>query len=158
MRKVALLVGSCTALAVVATAAAATPAAPAGKPALVLHYLDINTNFAANWPQNRAPEFGDQGLFQDKIYTWQGANRGRLVGHLNGTIIFLNAQLTRISVVATIPGGTIDVFGDSGEARATTYSVLGGTGRYANMRGEAIVRTLGSPDSNNDSVTIKLWR
>jgi hypothetical protein len=40
----------------------------------------------------------------------------------------------------------------------TTYSVLGGTGRYANMRGEAIVRTLGSPDSNNDSVTITLWR
>jgi hypothetical protein len=28
----------------------ATPAAPAGKPALVFHYLDINTSFSANWP------------------------------------------------------------------------------------------------------------
>jgi hypothetical protein len=159
LKNAAVLVLVCAALAAPAIAAAAAPAGSAGKPALVLRFLDINKNFVAGWSQNRPPQFGDQGLFQDNIYAWHGAKRGKLIGHLSGTILFPSSQLTRISVVATIPGGTIDVFGDSpGEARVTTYSVLGGTGRYANMRGEAIVRTLGSPDSNNDSVTIKLWR
>jgi Dirigent-like protein len=154
MKKLLVLGVACAALGL---GSAAGAAAPAGKPALVLNFLDIDTNFVAGWPQNRAPQFGDQGLFQDNIYTWHGAKRGRLVGHLNGTVTFLTPQLTRITVVAAIPGGTISVFGDAlGEARVTTYSVLGGTGRYANMRGEAIVRTLGRSD--NDSVTIRLWR
>jgi dirigent-like protein len=155
MKKLLVLGAACAGLGL---ASAAGAAAPAAKPALVLHFLDINKSFVANWPQNRAPKFGDEGLFQDAVYTWHGAKRGRLVGHLNGTITFLTPQLTRISVVAAIPGGTISVFGDAGEQRVTTYSVLGGTGRYAGMRGEAVVRTLGSPNSNNDSVTIKLWR
>jgi hypothetical protein len=157
MKKLLVLGAACAALGL-GSAAAAGAAAPAAKPALVLNFLDVNTNFVADWPQNRAPKFGDQGLFQDNIYTWHGGKRGRLVGHLDGMISFLTPQLTRISVVATIPGGTIDVFGDSGEARVTTYSVLGGTGKYAGMRGEAVVRTLGSPNSNNDAVTIRLWR
>ncbi len=156
MKKLLVLGVACAAL-VLGSAAAA--AAPSGKPALVLNFVDISKNFVAGWPQNRAPQFGDQGLFQDDIYTWRGATRGRLVGHLNGTVTFLTPQLTRISVVATIPGGTINVFGDAlGEARVTRYSVTGGTGRYADLRGEAIVRTLGSPNSDNDSVTIRLWR
>lgn len=155
MKKLLVLGVACAALGLGPVAGAA---APSGKPALVLNFLDINKNFVANWPQNRAPKFGDQGLFQDNVYTWHGAKPGRLVGHLNGSVTFLTPQLTRITVVATIPGGTITVFGDSGEGRVTTYSVLGGTGRYANMRGEAVVRTLGSPNSNNDAVTIRLWR
>jgi hypothetical protein len=156
MKNLLLLAGIGAAMATAASAQAATPAV--GRPTTVLKLVDVNTGFVANFPQNRAPKFGDQGLFRDDIYLWHGAGRGRRVGHLIGTIYFLGPNLTRIFVVATLPGGTIDVFGDSTNTRTTTYSVIGGTGVYATARGEVVVRTLGGENSNVDAVTIKLWR
>jgi hypothetical protein len=156
MKKLLLLAGIGAAVATATSALAATSAL--GPPTTVLELVDVNKGFVANFPQNRAPKFGDQGLFRDDVYTWDGARRGRRVGHLIGTIYFLGPNLTRISVVVTLPGGTLDVFGDSANTRTTTYSVIGGTGVYATARGEAVVRTLGGENSNVDAVTIKLWR
>ena len=58
------------------------------------------------------------------------------------------------------PGGTLDALGQNNFNRpVNTFSIVGGTGRYATARGEVIVRSLGNPQTSNTSaITVRIWR
>jgi len=141
-----------------AVASAAPSAAGPGKPTVVLHLLDVTTSYRATFPDNRAPSFGDRFAFHDKIYRWSGRKRGALVGHADITAVVIGPNLSRLSAIAYLPGGTLVVFGDNSlSARSQKLSVIGGTGIYATARGELIVRNIGGENSSNSAVTVRLW-
>jgi hypothetical protein len=137
---------------------AATPTSP-GKPTLTLNYLEIQTNFAATakFTQNQPPKLGDRIWFHSELYNWNGSKRGAHVGHADVTVVILTPSIGQVSAVGYLPGGTIDVLGQSRNQRVDTFAVVGGTGRYATARGELIVRSLGGPNSNKSANTIRLW-
>jgi hypothetical protein len=150
------------ATAVAALAPASTLAAPAasgpGKPTVVLQFLDVTTRFQASFPENREPVFGERFAFTDDVYRWSGRKRGALVGHANITAVVIGPNLSSLSAVAHLPGGTLIIYGDNAnDARAQTFAVIGGTGRYATARGELHVRNLGGENSNTSAITVKLW-
>jgi hypothetical protein len=157
LKKLVLAAVALAALSLTASVSASSAKSAAPAP-LVFRYLDVTKTFKAAFPENRAPRQGDMAWFHDDIYTWRGAKRGVRVGHVDATITFLSRSLARISAVAAIPGGTITVFGDSGEKRVTTYAILGGTGAYATARGEVTVRDLGGEDSDTSAITIRVWK
>jgi hypothetical protein len=149
----ALPVVIATALAGIApTGAASAP----GRPATVLQFLDVTTSFQGSF--QGAPRFGDTFAFHDALYTWHGTKKGSRVGGVDALGVFLGADRVQISAVAHLPGGTLDVYGISGNGRVNAYGVIGGTGRYATARGEVIVRNLGGQISNNSAVTVRLWQ
>jgi hypothetical protein len=146
-----------TALMPVAASAASSASGP-GKPTVVLQFLDVTTGYSATFPDNRAPRFGDQFAFHDKIYRWNGPKRGALIGHADITAVVIGPNLSRLSAVAYLPGGTLVVFGDNSlSARSQKLSVIGGTGIYATARGELTARNIGGDNSNNTAITARLW-
>jgi hypothetical protein len=154
---VLLAAGAVAALLPVAASATASASGP-GKPTVVLQFLDVTTSYAATFPDNRAPRFGDRFAFHDNIYRWNGPKRGPLVGHADITAVVIAPNLSRLSAVAYLPGGTLVVFGDNSlSARSQKLSVIGGTGIYATARGELTARNIGGDNSNNTAITARLW-
>jgi Dirigent-like protein len=148
---------------IAAAALAAVPVAAQastgpGKPTVVLHFLDVTTHFTATFPDNREPAFGDRFAFTDDIYRWHGARRGARVGHATIDAVVIGPNLSRLSAVAYLPGGTLVIFGDNSlSARSQKLSVIGGTGIYATARGELLVRNIGGENTNNSAITVRLW-
>ena len=65
-------------------------------------------------------------------------------------------NLTRLSAVAYLPGGTLLVFGDNAfNSPSQKPVVIGGTGVYATARGELFTRSLGQ-NTNNTAITVRL--
>jgi hypothetical protein len=152
-----LAVGAVTALLPVAASAAPLRSGP-GKPTVVLQFLDVTTRFSATFGDDQQPKFGDQFAFHDKIYRWNGPKRGALVGHADIHAVVIGPNLSRLSAVAYLPGGTLVVFGDNSlSARSQKLSVIGGTGIYAAARGELTARNIGGDNSNNTAITVRLW-
>jgi hypothetical protein len=158
MRKIVPLVAVAAITAAAFVAAPAAVAAGPGKPTVVLHYLDVTTHFTATFPDNRAPAFGDHFAFTDDIYRWHGAKRGARVGHATIEAIVIGPNLSRLSAVAYLPGGTLVVYGDNSlSSRSQKLSVIGGTGIYATARGELLVRNIGGENTNTSAITVWLW-
>jgi len=144
LKKLSLLAATAVAALAPAAALAAPAASGPGKPTVVLQFLDVSTAFQASFPDNMAPAFGDRFAFTDDVYFWHGRKRGALCGHANITADVIGPNLSRLSAVAHLPGGTLIIYGDNvNDARAQTFAVIGGTGRYATARGELHVRNLG---------------
>ena len=159
MKKLYLFLAAIAVAGLLPVAASAAPSASGpGKPTVVLQFLDVTTSFSATFPDNRAPRFGDQFAFHDKIYRWNGPKRGALIGHADITAVVIGPNLSRLSAVAYLPGGTLVIFGDNSlSARSQKLSVIGGTGTYATARGELTVRNIGGDNSNSSAVTVRLW-
>jgi hypothetical protein len=156
MKKLALFLAVSAALAA-PFAQAATPSGP-GKPTVTLNFLDVQTNGSATIPQNQRPKLGDRFWFRDNTYKWNGTKRGALVGHTDGTAVFVAGSLGELSAVAHYPGGTLDALGEiSFNSPVNMLAVVGGTGIYATARGEVTVRSLGGPNSNRSAITVRLW-
>jgi hypothetical protein len=138
-------------------AQAATPSGP-GKPTVTLHFFDLTTSGAATISEHQRPKLGDRFFSHDNVYVWKGGKRGALVGHADTTFVVLAPNLGEVSGVATLPGGTPAIEGQTQFTGPTsTFPVIGGTGRYVTARGEVIVRTIGAPDSNRSAITVRLW-
>ena len=157
MKKLALLIAVFGVLMLAASIAqAAGPSAP-GKPTMTLNYLEIQTNFATTSAQNQRPRFGDRFWFHSELYAWKAGKRGAHIGHADVSAVFLPSNTVEITGVGYLPGGTLTVAGQSTNQRLSTFSVVGGTGRYATARGELSIRSLGGQNSNRSADTIRLW-
>jgi hypothetical protein len=140
------------------TAVAAPAAGGPGKPTVTLNFLDVQTNGSPTIPQNQRPKLGDRFWFHNNTYKWNGAKRGALVGHTDGTAVVLTGNIGELSAVAYYPGGTLDALGQINfNSPINTFAVAGGTGIYATARGEVTVRSLGGPNSNMSAITVRLW-
>ena len=154
MKKLLLLLASAAVASLLPVAASA---AGPGKPTVVLQFLDVSTSFTSTSGGN-TERFGDQFAFHDDIYRWNGTKRGALIGHADITATIIAPNMSRLSAVAHLPGGTLVVFGDNvNSARTQVLPVIGGTGIYATARGELIARNIGGENSNNTAITIRLW-
>ncbi len=159
MKRLALLVAVSGLLPLATSVAqAAGPRSP-GKPTITLNFLDVQTNSAFTGSQNQRPKLGDRAWFHNNSYKWKAGKRGALVGHTDGTVVVLAGSLGELSAVAYLPGGTLDALGQNNfNSPVNTFSIVGGTGRYATARGEVIVRSLGNPqNSNKSAITVRLW-
>jgi hypothetical protein len=158
MKKLALLAAACSALLLVAAVSASSRGlAGPGKPSVTMHFLEIQTKFAATMSQNRAPKLGDRFWFHSEFYNWHGGKRGSHLGHADTTAVFLTGGLAQITGVASLPGGTITVVGESGPQANSTLAIVGGTGAYATARGEVFLQSIGGENSNESSDTVRLW-
>ena len=114
------------------------------------------------------PVGGDQFAFRDTLYRWSGAKQGTRIGHLQGVGTFVTGFGPRFTKRATVhftvqaylPGGSVMVEGygrvnPRGPSKYT-FPVVGGTGIYANARGQVNVRDLGDGDSSKTNVTFHL--
>jgi hypothetical protein len=124
------------------------------KSATALHLLAVTTHFASTAPAGQESRFGDRIWIHTVFYSWNGSRRGGRVGYADATGIARRGAIA-ISAVCHLPGGTIDVLGDSTDKRTNTYAVVGGTGKYAGARGEIVARDL-VEYGTRQAVTIRL--
>jgi hypothetical protein len=158
MKKLALLAAVASAPLLSASIAYAVTSSGPGKPTITLNVLDIQTNSAFTGSQNQPPKLGDRVWFHNTTYKWNGAKRGAVFGHTDGTVVILAGNIGELSAVAHYPGGTLVAEGENNfNAPVNTFAIVGGTGIYATARGEAIVRSLGGPNSNKSAITVRIW-
>ena len=158
MIKIVPFVAAAALAAVPVAASAAEASSGPGKPTVVLRFLDVSTQYTSTFPDNRAPAFGDRFAFRDAIYRWHGAKRGALIGHATVSAEVIGPNLSRLSAVAYLPGGTLVVYGDNSlTAPVQKLSVIGGSGIYATARGELVARNIGGENTNKTSITVRLW-
>jgi hypothetical protein len=158
MKKIALLGAVCAVLLpTAAVSAAAHGLAGPGKPSVTMHFLEIQTKFAATIPQNQAPKLGDRFWFHSEFYNWNGTRRGTHLGHGDASAVFLTGGIIQLTGIASLPGGTLTVLGESGPQGGSTLAVVGGTGVYAGARGEVVIQNIGGENSNESADTVRLW-
>lgn len=79
-----------------------------------------------------------------------GRPHGVVIGHDVAMFTVLSPPIARVTVTATLPGGTIRARGRVRIGAATTrVPVLGGTGRYRGVRGAVYARNLDGQRSLN---------
>ena len=117
---------------------------------------------------NQPPVGGDQFAFTHTLYRWAGTKQGARVGHLHvvGTFVtgfgprFTHHALMLFDAQAYLPGGSVMAEGYGGlnpdGPTRLTLPVIGGTGIYANARGQIKVRDLGNGNINKTSIAIHL--
>src|SRR5690349_9610174 len=98
-----------SAAALLASFAVATASA-APQPVTVLQLLSVTTHVSATAAANEEPRFGDRIWFHENLYRWKGGARGAYVGYGDTTGIATHEAIA-LTVVAHLPGGTIDVLG-----------------------------------------------
>jgi len=107
----------------------------------------------------RGPTLGDQYIFTDGLYAWQGTRRGKRVGTTHGIATITSPTTAFFTGTMSLPGGQIQGAGYfSFIAHVETIIVLGGTGRYRNAGGDVTITKLGGERSNNSSLVIRLVR
>src|SRR5436190_7770715 len=103
------------------------------------------------------PTLGDQYIFTDGLYQWNGPKRGKRIGTTHGIATITSPTTAFFTGTMTLPGGQIQGAGYfSFTAHVETIIVLGGTGRYDNAGGEVTITKLGGENSNNSSLVIRL--
>ena len=106
---------------------------------------------------DRAPRAGDQFGFADNLYKWAGTKRGAKVGTDQGIGTFLTVTESGGTQVfnaqANLSGGSILVSGvityTNTSESTFKLAVIGGTGKYDNVRGYIIVKQLPVGDNSN---------
>jgi hypothetical protein len=105
----------------------------------------------------RGPTRGDQYIFTDGLYRWNGSKRGKRVGTTHGIATISSPTTAFFTGTMSLPGGLIQGAGYfSFTAHVETIIVLGGTGRYNNAGGEVTITKLGGENSNNSSMVVRL--
>src|SRR5437868_8878403 len=103
------------------------------------------------------PTLGDQFIFTDGLYQWDGRKRGKRIGTTHGIATITSPTTAFFTGTIFLPGGVIQ---GAGYFRFTapveTIVVLGGTGRYSNAGGEVRITTLGGENSDNSSLVVRL--
>ena len=103
------------------------------------------------------PTLGDQFIFTDGLYRWNGNKRGKRVGTTHGIATIGSPTKAFFTGTISLPGGLIQGAGYfSFTAHVETIIVLGGTGRYNNAGGEITITKLGGENSNNSSMVVRL--
>ena len=123
---------------------------------------DLPMGFAFDQP----PAGGDQFAFTHTLYRWAGAKQGARIGRLNVLATFLtgfgpqfsHSALLLFEAQAYLPGGSVLAQGyerlrPDGPNRFT-LAVIGGTGTYANVRGQVDVRDIRT--SGKSSIVFRL--
>jgi hypothetical protein len=119
--------------------------------------VDTQTSQPINgFTWDRAPRAGDQVGITENLYKWAGTKRGARVGRDQGIFTYLSVSSSGETATALIEvqvylnGGTVFVEGMARFVNGlTTFTlpVVGGTGKYDNVRGYLIVKQLpGSVD------------
>jgi len=99
---------------------------------------------------DREPRGGDQFATAGTLYKWAGTKQGARVGRSQGiaTVQSLGANGATVLFFSQtyLPGGTIlsQGYGVIGAAAKATFSVIGGTGIYAGVRGYVKLRDIGN--------------
>jgi len=153
----------CVLAAVTATAAGlvfGVPSGAAGDPARVISLLSVQQGGSlidVDRSGGGGPTRGDQYLFTDGLYRWNGTKRGQRIGTTHGIATITSPTTAFFTGTMTLPGGLIQGSGYfSFTARVETIIVLGGTGKYNNAGGEVTITKLGGENSNNSSLVIRL--
>jgi hypothetical protein len=130
-----------------AAATGATVVSGAAPTSLVITVKSVST---ATVPTDKAPKGaskGDRVLMRDRLVNVAkqfGKPAGAVVGRDEGVLILTSASSGTFDGVATLPGGTIRLHGVIRDG-IETYSVAGGTGKYAHARGTITVGSGKSP-------------
>lgn len=146
-----------------ALAAGGSPAAALQGPQ-VIRFLDVGETFGftdADRSGGEQPTTGDVFLFTDGIYAWAGRKRGVRLGRFEGLCTFTARTGCEAAATAYLAAGKIQVaghvfFGSSDSPRVIALSVVGGTGRYAGVRGTLTGRPI--PDTDNTAFVLRLIR
>jgi len=132
----------------------------AGDPARVISLLSVQQGGSlidVDRSGGGGPTLGDQYLFTDGLYRWNGTKRGQRIGTTHGIATITSPTTAFFTGTMTLPGGLIQGSGYfSFTARVETIIVLGGTGKYNNAGGEVTITKLGGENSNNSSLVIRL--
>ena len=113
----------------------------------------------------RPPRPGDQLQIQDTLYKWAGTKRGAKAGHTSGIITFMSNNgsaggTAMVTAQVYLQGGTVVAegmirFPGSGPAKFT-LPIVGGSGRYDNVRGYLNLRDLGNGQQNKANMEFHL--
>ena len=126
--------------------------------------VDLPMGFDFDQP----PVGGDQFAFTHTLYRWAGTKQGARIGRLHVVATFVtgfgprfsHSALMLFDAQAYLPGGSVVAEGygrlnPDGPTRLT-LPVIGGTGIYANVRGQVNVRDLGDGTIGKTSITFRL--
>ena len=156
MKRIALALGI-VALSV-AVWVASSGSAISGPQVFTLLSVDSGTAQPINgFTFDRAPRACDQFGFADNLYKWAGTKRGAKVGTDQGIGTFLTVTESGGTQVfnaqANLSGGSILVSGvityTNTSESTFKLAVIGGTGKYDNVRGYIIVKQLPVGDNSN---------
>ena len=137
-------------------------AGAAGDPARVISLLSVEQGGSlidVDQSGGAGPTLGDQYIFTDGLYQWRGTKRGKRIGTTHGIATITSPTTAFFTGTMSLPGGLIQgagYFNFTGHVE--TIIVLGGTGKYSNAGGEVTITKLGSENSNNSSLIIRLIR
>jgi hypothetical protein len=164
MRGVLVFVGMLAAVLSLAVTSAGAIDRPQTFSLLEIDESDIAIN---GFDFQREPRPGDGFGFISGLYKWAGTKRGARVGHDEGVCTFLKISASEQGFSASahcvasffLPAGTVLVEGfihfTEGPGRFDV-AVVGGTGAYANARGFARIRDIGTEDSGHSAITFHL--
>jgi hypothetical protein len=122
-------------------------AAPAASPAATtqtIALISYTTGVTATDKAPKGPSRGDRYVTTSRLVNAQrqlGRKKGAVVGTDRGVITLTGPRTGRVTAVATLPGGTLQVRGVLQEQPDATLvvPVVGGTGRFAGARGTLTV-------------------
>jgi len=113
--------------------------------------IDVDRS-GGDWPTR-----GDQYIFTDGLYRWNGKKRGQRIGTTHGIATMTSPTTAFFTGTMSLPGGLIQGAGYFDfTARVETIIVLGGTGRYSNAGGNVTITKVGGENSDNSSLVIRL--
>jgi len=166
MRKYGVVLALAVSSVVVFVASASAISSPQ-----VFNLLDVSQDVEqpiGGFTFDRPPVGGDQFAIYDKLYKWAGTKKGAPAGRVVGLGTFQTGFGENFSHNATVlfvaqaylQGGTVLVqgYGQSNPNGPSTFTlpVIGGTGKYENVRGYVVVRDLGNGDTSKSNVEFHL--
>ena len=132
----------------------------AGDPARVISLLSVQQGGSlidVDRSGGKGPTLGDQYIFTDGLYQWQGTKRGKRIGTTHGIATITSPTTAFFTGTMSLPGGLIQGAGYFNfTAPVETIIVLGGTGKYSNAGGEVTITKLGGESSDNSTLVIHL--
>jgi len=132
--------------------------------------LEVNTSDQplGDFTFDRPPVPGDQFAFAANLYKWAGTKKGARAGHDKGMATLVTGFGSDFSQKATalfvaqvyLQGGTVLIQGfgqinPDGPSKYT-FPVVGGTGKYDNVRGYIVVRDLGNGQTDKTNIEFHL--
>jgi hypothetical protein len=129
-------------------AVAATRSADITRPQRI-HVIELPTQ--QTFTDLNAHGFSQGDLFVSANNLVDPRNHARVVGHEDDTCTVMSASLGRLECTGTafFAGGSVMIHGPFIEGHTTRLAVIGGTGRYRNARGQAVITDLGQARSDN---------
>ena len=107
----------------------------------------------------QGPTLGDEYIFTDGLYEWDGRKSGKRVGATHGIATITSPTTAFFTGTMSLPGGLIQGAGYFRfTARVEKIIVLGGTGRYRNVGGEVTITKLGGENSDKSALVAHLVR